>query len=378
MFFSSLNAGLGLASLVLFIPLFLGIAESHAYLMEVAGAVISVVGLAGLLSACLDCYQLIERGASFDRDYRILETKFNNQELRLQTWGRACGLVGESHDHQQLEPDERLAISDANLARQIAATLERIHELLNEEKQLRARLGLKRKSTTGLFEGSEDGADNGNGTSSARLEYKANKLGFFKRKREQRERGARWLLLSTARWAITDCERFGKLVQHLKDFNDDLEALTRANEFVTYRQRIYVLCEIQEVDDSELCEIAEVQDGEEADIVSNTASIVMELRSSGAGSVRSSLTNETTTGSFYTAFDSFVSLRRSRRASGTSSPRTFATASERDSFVTARSGSSVHLPMEVRDGGSAPPRLDDRPLAAPYAGVVRDPRSFTQ
>jgi hypothetical protein len=52
-------------------------------LMKAADLVFDVAGLAGLFSTYVDCYQLIRRGTALDSDYKILETKFNNQELRL-------------------------------------------------------------------------------------------------------------------------------------------------------------------------------------------------------------------------------------------------------------------------------------------------------
>ena len=57
--------------------------------MEVAGLAIGVAGLSGLFSACVDCFELVQRGRYLGKDFLLLETKFTNQRLRLITWGRA-------------------------------------------------------------------------------------------------------------------------------------------------------------------------------------------------------------------------------------------------------------------------------------------------
>jgi hypothetical protein len=83
--------------------------------MEVAGLAVGVAGLAGLFSCCNSAFQLVQKGRSFGRDYKILETKFANQELRLRAWGRASGLADGTGYDKRL--DER------ELRQQVEATL---------------------------------------------------------------------------------------------------------------------------------------------------------------------------------------------------------------------------------------------------------------
>jgi hypothetical protein len=46
--------------------------------MEAVGLAVGVVGLAGLFSACTDCFELVQRGRYHGKDYLLLETKFTN------------------------------------------------------------------------------------------------------------------------------------------------------------------------------------------------------------------------------------------------------------------------------------------------------------
>lgn len=102
---------------------------------EAAGLALGVIGLAGLFSNCLDCFHLIQTGLSLDKDYKLLETKLRNQELRLCAWGAACRL----DDQEQYDS----ALDEPVLLQRIKETLECIQQLFNDGKRLRKRYGLK-------------------------------------------------------------------------------------------------------------------------------------------------------------------------------------------------------------------------------------------
>ncbi|KAM7194444.1 Prion-inhibition and propagation domain containing protein [Naviculisporaceae sp. PSN 640] len=239
--------------------------------MEAAGLALGVAGLAGLFSTCLECYQLVLRGSTMHKDAAILMTKFENQELRLTAWGRACGLFGPE------EYDARL--DDPNLSVRLAATLSCIKSLFRDEKELSARYGLRPgplSSPANAITAAEHTAAPGElqlgGEEGLRLPTNW-PLGSFFRSKRQRQR---FPLLNKAHWAITDREKFTELIQHLKDFNDDLEAMTRATD-VPRRQRMVVEYEIEEVEDIEVLEeIAMATSEDEGDVVSDTASVRLE------------------------------------------------------------------------------------------------------
>jgi Ras family protein A len=238
--------------------------------MEVVGIALSVVGL---FSACIDCYQLVRRGAALDKDYKILETKFNNQELRLSTWGRACGLVSAT------EYDTRL--DEPVLKTRIIATLECIRELFLDEKELKKRFGLKswRERSSLLPATTRSPLTIGNSyTSSSELAPRRKRESFFFWKKQQRSLTR---FQNHAAWAIYDKEKFSELVQHLKDFNDDLEAMTRPLDGVYARQIRIVQMEIEEIDDMETLEEIALASQNDADVISDTVSLRIESIRSG-------------------------------------------------------------------------------------------------
>jgi hypothetical protein len=262
---------------------------------EAAGLALGVAGLAGLFTSCIDCYQLVRRGAALDKDYRILETKFNNQELRLSAWGRACGLLGET------EYDVRL--DEPFLRTPIVATLRCVKDLFDDEKELRKRFGLKPCKDPSPILGRSppalpaSGSSGSGGTDGTQSPPPRKRESFFFWKKQQRSASR---LRNQFAWAVSDREKFSELVQHLKDFNDDLEAMTRSMVEVSVRQRHIVEMEIEEVQDMEtLEEIAEASHGSD-DLVSDVASVRLESIRSGA-SVITGTGASGTTKSFWTA-----------------------------------------------------------------------------
>jgi hypothetical protein len=288
--------------------------------MDVAGLALGIAGIAGLFSTCLDCFQLIQRGRAFEKDYRILETKLDNQELRFSAWGRACGLI------DIIEGGSNPLESMPEIKTRIQKTLECIRELFQDEKELKKRYGLRpleeapSGSSAGLLTDAQSGSDSvasrrGIGT-------------FFLRKKQQRAVG----FFGSARWAICDRDKLSELINHLKDFNDDLEAMTRIMD-IPRKQRIIVEYEVEEITELEVLEEVADAGADDSDVVSDTAShrLVMiyegsEIISIRSMSMRASL--DSSRDSFFTG-PSMVSLlsNGTRTTNGTGT----------GSFVTARS-----------------------------------------
>ncbi|KAK4668989.1 Rho-related BTB domain-containing protein 1 [Podospora pseudoanserina] len=222
---------------------------------ETAGLAIGVIGLAGLFTTCAGCYQLVRRGARLERDFKLLETKFDNQELRLLSWGKACGLSGMGMEQY----DKRL--DDPVLRSRVTATLECIKDLFQDESLLRNRYGLVPPK------------QRGSNRAPALQLLGSSSLGtrrpfFFWKKQQRASR-----LWNTASWAISDREHFAQLIQHLKDLNDDLEAMTRCFGDIALKQRHIVEVEISEVDDLETLEEIALASQNDEDLISDTVSL---------------------------------------------------------------------------------------------------------
>ena len=285
--------------------------------MEVAGLVIGVARLAALFNGCSSAFQLVQRGRAFGQDYKILETKLSNQELRLRAWGRACGLIdGTLYDSRLDEPE---------LHCQLTKTLECIQQLLSDAKTLQDRYGLAPSTSTLSSPTPSDGT-----TSSAigpnypgRLERRSSLNRLLLRRRSKAQSNQR-NSITTAIWVIEDREKFSELIRHLKDFIDDLEDLTKSTS-VPHRQLVFIDYEIECISDVEVLKDIEAAREGDDDVVSDSASVRLECISQGTASIRSSLVS-TSAGSFITLESYYTARSRfsevsSSRFSDVASPR---------------------------------------------------------
>jgi len=55
--------------------------------MEVAGVVIGSVSLAALLETCMSCFDYIDTGQKYGKDYQKFAIAMRGLELRLSRWG---------------------------------------------------------------------------------------------------------------------------------------------------------------------------------------------------------------------------------------------------------------------------------------------------
>ncbi|KAF2815241.1 P-loop containing nucleoside triphosphate hydrolase protein [Mytilinidion resinicola] len=257
--------------------------------MEVAGLALGVAGLAGLFSACANGFALIRRGRALGNDFRILEAKFSNQELRLRAWGRACGFdedgeagrPGVEGADTDKSYDERLNMPE--LIVNIAETLECIKMLLCDGAKLRGRYGLK---PCPVDENNDAPSPTLDSVDVAEKWKNSNRLSFLRSLKADKEKISSFR--SSAAWAIEDKSKFAELVSHLKDFIDDLENLTRATG-VPRRQLVFIGYEIESITDMETLEEMEMAREGEDDAVSDAASLRLEVTSEATSSARVSI-----------------------------------------------------------------------------------------
>jgi ankyrin repeat protein len=106
--------------------------------MEVAGFVIGVLSVAGLLSTCLQLVDQVSSGLDSERAVKILDRKWSAEAFLLKRWGIALGIVdnklGAPHDKR---------LDDRELQEEIRAILRTIENLLRDHKQLSQRYGLQ-------------------------------------------------------------------------------------------------------------------------------------------------------------------------------------------------------------------------------------------
>lgn len=231
--------------------------------MEAIGLGVGVAGLAGLFSTCIDCFQLVQRGRYFGKEYLLLETKFTNQRLRLLSWGRACGFEGSDRYDERLDDEE--------LRSRIEATLIHLIALFTDGNIIKSRYGLNQDQPQSSVLAVASAAM---GTWIPRSVPSARNLGEklydLRRKMSQTQKNAKFA--STVRWAIEDGRKFTELIQHLKDLIDDLEGLTKWLG-IPERQRDIIQCEVESISEISTLEIIEEARWGKVDAISDAASL---------------------------------------------------------------------------------------------------------
>ena len=70
--------------------------------MEPVGFTIGVLGLCGLFSNAIDCFEYIQLGRNFSKSFQTCLLKLDNARLRLSRWGKSVGLAGDAKDISSL------------------------------------------------------------------------------------------------------------------------------------------------------------------------------------------------------------------------------------------------------------------------------------
>ncbi|GME31684.1 uncharacterized protein LTHEOB_3110 [Neofusicoccum parvum] len=70
--------------------------------MEPAGLAVGVVGIAALFNNAVECFEYIQLGRNFGKDFGTSQLKLDNARLRLSRWGEAIQI----HDAESLPPRE--------------------------------------------------------------------------------------------------------------------------------------------------------------------------------------------------------------------------------------------------------------------------------
>jgi len=71
--------------------------------MEPAGFATGVLALAGLFNNAVDCFEYLQLGRNFGKDFQTSLLKLDNARLRLSRWGKAAGLSENVANVQSLE-----------------------------------------------------------------------------------------------------------------------------------------------------------------------------------------------------------------------------------------------------------------------------------
>lgn len=183
---------------------------------EAAGLVVGVVALAGLFNNVVGCFEYIQFGKNYGRDFRTSQLKLEVAKLRLSRWGKFVGLCHALEDVQSLKlttlSEENIPLA-ANLLGQILTLFsdaERVLERFQpdssswQSKLDTPPMSLHQKMRTLSFK-------------------RQGKEGFFKK----------------TQWAVNQEKQLTKLIEDIRQLVDDLVGLMYRADAGLQRQ----LCE---------------------------------------------------------------------------------------------------------------------------------------
>ena len=84
--------------------------------MEPFGLGVGIAGLAGVFTACIDCFEYIQLGRQFGQDYGKCLLRLDTARLRMSRWGTAMGLGPEPHLRLRISAsDEEIRLAQSLL-----------------------------------------------------------------------------------------------------------------------------------------------------------------------------------------------------------------------------------------------------------------------
>ncbi|CAG5138832.1 uncharacterized protein ALTATR162_LOCUS448 [Alternaria atra] len=214
---------------------------------EAAGLVVGVVALAGLFNNTVECFEFVQLGRTFGKDFQTSQLKLDSARLRLSRWGKSLSLDSNVPDTVSLQG--RVG-SEANV-KHAEALLGQIVELFAEAEGVSSRYRGRTEPQDGSLAVYDPQTDLD--PAMAKLHEKMRQLAIERQNRS----GVR----QKARWALYQEKQFRRLIEDITELVNDLD-----NLFPATQQSQRELCDIEvsaigeDQDISVLREIAAAQD----------------------------------------------------------------------------------------------------------------------
>ena len=179
--------------------------------IEPCGLALGVIGLASLFTTCVECFDYVEVGRTYGRDYEVLLTKLEVEKTRFLIWGDTVGII-EPRDNVR-----GLTVNNLHITSTIERILGSIQAIFTDSETVLSRYGLEPlppasnqyRAITGLSSNLMDRCRD----SYAKF---LNRAGRFQRKTTA---------TAKIRWAIRDRSKFMVMISDLKDLIDGLMAI---------------------------------------------------------------------------------------------------------------------------------------------------------
>lgn len=198
--------------------------------MEPVGFTIGVAALAGTFTACVDCFEYIQLGRKFGRDYGKCVLKLDATKVRMSRWGASIGLG--------TEPRNPIFASEKET--QVArGLLEQIMDSFDDAERISARFKKHATETADLavYDVQSD------------LDPIYQRLHFTMRELANKRQRATGIMKKTT-WALYEKKRFDTLIDDVTGFVDKLIELFPAaqdHQKTLCKIEVYAILESQDL-----------------------------------------------------------------------------------------------------------------------------------
>jgi hypothetical protein len=180
---------------------------------ETAGLVVGIVALAGLFNNAVECFDFVQLGRSFGKDFQTSQLKLDNARLRLSRWGKSLRLDDKIEHTASLH---RYFDSESTI-KHAEALLGQIIELFADAEGVSNKYKSRTNGSSATFDSQCD-LDPGLTT----LHQKMRQLALNRQNRA----GMR----QKARWALYQEKHFRRLIEDITELVNDLEKLFPATQ----------------------------------------------------------------------------------------------------------------------------------------------------
>jgi hypothetical protein len=183
---------------------------------EAAGLVVGVVALAGLFNNTVECFEFVQLGRAFGKDFQTSQLKLDNARLRLSRWGKSLSLEDDVRDTVSLQ--QRFG-SEANV-KHAEALLGQIIELFADAEGVSNKYrsqALPQDGSLAVYDPKSD-----MDPAMAKLHEKMRQLAI--------ERQNRSSVRQKAKWALYQEKQFRRLIEDITELVNGLETTFPATE----------------------------------------------------------------------------------------------------------------------------------------------------
>ena len=179
--------------------------------MEPAGLTVGVLALAGLFNNAVDCFEYVQVGRNFKKDFTTSILRLDNAQLRLSRWGQAVGFGGDLSNAQELNT----TFGSRENADKVEERMKQIIELFVDAEVVSNKLESRSPSTTTALQRYNPQTD-----------LAPDMLALHNKMRELSiERKNKTTLKQKMRWALYEEKHFRRLIEDVISLVDDLVEL---------------------------------------------------------------------------------------------------------------------------------------------------------